>query len=127
MPEPDKEAPQMTTPAAAREGAAVADAGILDRIIAETRLSPADEAYDIARRGGAAVIAELRTPQNPNAPADKALVDRMIAEIDATLSRPVDEILHHPQFQALESAWRGLQLLVERTDLRQNIRLEILN
>src|SRR5690606_18713467 len=113
MPEPDTEAPQMTTPAAAREGAAVADAGILARITADAVLCPADEAYAPARRGVAAFIAELRKAQNHCGPVKKALVDRMIAEIDATLSRQVDEILHHPQFQALESAWRGLQLLVE--------------
>ncbi len=118
----------MTTPAAAvRDGATSADGGILDRIIAQTRLSPDDEAYDIAKRGVSAFIAELLKPQNENEPVKKALVDRMIAEIDATLSQQVDEILHHPQFQALESAWRGLQLLVERTNFRENIKLEILN
>ena len=118
----------MTTPAAAvRDGATSADGGILDRIIAQTRLSPDDEAYDIAKRGVSAFIAELLKPQNENEPVKKALVDRMIAEIDATLSQQVDEILHHPQFQALESAWRGLQLLVERTNFRESIKLEILN
>ena len=118
----------MTTPAAAvRDGATSADGGILDRIIAQTRLRPDDEAYDIAKRGVSAFIAELLKPQNENEPVKKALVDRMIAEIDATLSQQVDEILHHPQFQALESAWRGLQLLVERTNFRENITLEILN
>ena len=51
----------------------------------------------------------------------------MISEIDTKLSRQMDEILHHPEFQALESAWKGLQLLVERTDFRENIKIELLN
>ena len=33
----------------------------------------------------------------------------MIAEIDQKLCAQVDEILHHPDFQKLESAWRGLK------------------
>ncbi|MEE4464658.1 type VI secretion system contractile sheath large subunit, partial [Azotobacter chroococcum] len=111
---------------AAPEHSAV-EPGILDRIIAETRLTPDDEAYDIAKRGVSAFIEELLKPHNEHEPVKKALVDRMIAEIDAKLSRQVDEILHHRQFQSLESAWRGLKLLVERTDFRENIRLEILN
>src|SRR5690606_3414135 len=105
----------------------VAEAGILDRIIAETRLTPDDEAYDIAKRGVSAFIEELLKPHNQNEPVKKAMLDRMIAEIDAKLSRQMDEILHHADFQALESSWRGLKLLVDRTDFRENTKLEILN
>ncbi|MBU0563482.1 MAG: type VI secretion system contractile sheath large subunit, partial [Gammaproteobacteria bacterium] len=118
----------MTTSAAAVEhGNHLAEGGILDRIIAETRLTPDDEAYDIAKRGVSAFIEELLKPQNENEPVKKAMVDRMIAEIDAKLSQQMDEILHHPQFQALESSWRGLKLLVDRTNFRENIKLEVLN
>ncbi|RMQ43282.1 hypothetical protein ALQ04_01146 [Pseudomonas cichorii] len=101
--------------------------GLLDQIIAETRLTPGDEAYDIARRGVAAFIEELLKPHNSKEPVKKALVDRMIAEIDTRLSLQMDEILHHEHFQALEASWRGLQLLVDRTDFRENIKIEILN
>jgi type VI secretion system protein ImpC len=101
--------------------------GVLDQIIAETRLTPGDEAYDIARRGVAAFIEELLKPHNQGEPVKKALVDRMITEIDARLSRQMDEILHHAEFQSLESAWRGLALLVDRTDFRENIKIEILS
>ncbi|KTB81806.1 type VI secretion system contractile sheath large subunit [Pseudomonas syringae] len=101
--------------------------GILDQIIAETRLSPGDEAYDIAKRGVAAFIEELLKPQNSSEPVKKALVDRMITEIDSTLSRQMDEIIHHADFRALEASWRGLQLLIDRTDFRENIKIELLS
>ncbi|PAU54994.1 type VI secretion system contractile sheath large subunit [Pseudomonas indica] len=117
----------MSTSAAVESGRSAAELGILDRIIAETKLTPDDEAYDIAKRGVSAFIEELLKPQNDGEPVKKAMVDRMIAEIDAKLSRQMDEILHHPQFQALESSWRGLKLLVDRTNFRENIKLEILN
>ncbi|MBD8494478.1 type VI secretion system contractile sheath large subunit [Pseudomonas syringae] len=102
-------------------------ASILDSIIAQTRLNPEDEAYGIARRGVSAFIQELLKPHNSAEPVKKALVDRMITDIDTRLSQQMDEILHHPDFQALESAWRGLRLLVERTDFRENIQIEMLN
>ena len=117
----------MSTRAAVASSRHTADAGILDRIIAETKLTPDDEAYSIAKRGVSAFIEELLKPQNEHEPVKKAMVDRMIAEIDAKLSRQMDEILHHPQFQSLESSWRGLKLLVDRTDFRENIKLELLN
>lgn len=36
---------------------------------------------------------------------------RDIARLDEVISLQVNEILHHPDFQALESAWRGLEYL----------------
>lgn len=35
-------------------------------------------------------------------------IEAMIAEIDRKMSEQIDRILHHPEFQQLESAWRGL-------------------
>ena len=35
--------------------------------------------------------------------------------------------MHHAELQKLESAWRGLKYLVDKTDFRENIRLELLN
>lgn len=117
----------MTTQTALDTSRQATDESILDRIIAETRLSPEDEAYGIARRGVSAFIEELLKPHNQQQPVKKAMVDRMIAEIDSKLSQQMDEILHHPSFQALESAWRGLKLLVDRTDFRENTRIELIN
>jgi type VI secretion system protein ImpC len=39
----------------------------------------------------------------------------------------VNEILHHPELQKLESAWRGLKFLIDRTDFRENIKVELLS
>ena len=117
----------MTTQTALENAQQSSEDSILDRIIAETRLNPEDEAYGIAKRGVSAFIEELLKPQNDKQPVKKALVDRMIAEIDAKLSQQMDEILHHDSFQALESAWRGLKLLVDRTDFRENTRIELIN
>lgn len=111
----------------AKSKSVATEVGILDRIIAETKLTPEDEAYNVAKQGIAVFIEELLKPQNKNEPIKKALVDRMISEIDAKLSRQMDEILHNPDMQSLESTWRGLKLLVDRTDFRENNKIEILN
>jgi type VI secretion system protein ImpC len=39
-------------------------------------------------------------------------------ERDAALSERMRAVLHHPQFQAIESAWRGVDFLVRRMDFR---------
>lgn len=118
----------MSTEAQASGGAQTLEGGsLIDEILLEGKMVPGDEAYEIAKRGVQAFIGELITPKREGEKVDKALVDALIAEIDQKLSRQVDEILHHPAFQKLESAWRGLKFVVDRTDFRENIKLELLN
>ena len=50
-----------------------------------------------------------------------------IADLDRTLSRQLDAILHHPRFQALESSWRGLEHLVARDATRREVRIRVLS
>ena len=57
-------------------------------------------------------------------PAD--LANQVVEELDRLLSRQLSALLHHPQVQRLEAAWRGLKLLVDRLDFRRNIRLSVL-
>ncbi|MBJ6765046.1 type VI secretion system contractile sheath large subunit [Myxococcaceae bacterium JPH2] len=105
----------------------VADVSLLDEILSEAKLKPKDEGYDVARRGVQAFITEMLAPNRSEERVDKALVDAMIAEIDKRLSSQVNEILHVPEFQKLESAWRSLKFLVDRVDFRENTRVEMLN
>ncbi len=58
---------------------------------------------------------------------DKALLDSYITRIDETLSRQLDEVLHHPSFQEIESTWLGLQYLVKRCDFKSNTKVELLD
>jgi len=100
---------------------------LLDEIVTATKLKPKDEAYSLAKKGVEALIAQLVEPGRKVEKVSKATVDEMIAEIDKKLSLQVDAILHHPEFQKLESSWRSLNFLVDKTDFRENIRLELLN
>ncbi|HCP03357.1 MAG TPA: type VI secretion system contractile sheath large subunit, partial [Pseudomonas sp.] len=80
----------MQSQSTARANKPVTNGSLLDRVIAETQLPREDESYAIARRGVGAFISELLKPHNRQEPVKKALVDRMIAEIDSKLSRQVD-------------------------------------
>ncbi len=54
-------------------------------------------------------------------------VDAIRAEIDRKLSEQVNKILHHPDFQQLESAWRGLNYLVMNTSTGKDLKIRVLN
>ncbi|MDR1241860.1 MAG: type VI secretion system contractile sheath large subunit [Deltaproteobacteria bacterium] len=53
--------------------------------------------------------------------------DYLTAAIDEKISEQLNEILHHPDFIAVEAVWRGLHFLVERVNFSQNILLEYLS
>lgn len=121
----------MSTPETVAEAPAGAlaleEASMLDQILLETKLRPTDEGYDVARRGVAAFISELLKPAHGDEKVNSAAVDQMIAAIDQKLSAQLDAIFHAEAFQEMESAWRGLKFLVDRTDFRQNIKVEMLS
>lgn len=50
-----------------------------------------------------------------------------IAEIDRKLSEQINLILHHPEFQSLESAWRGLHYLVNNTETDEKLKLRFMD
>ncbi|WP_313449865.1 type VI secretion system contractile sheath large subunit, partial [Pseudescherichia sp.] len=58
---------------------------------------------------------------------DKTILDHHIAELDFQIGRQLDEVMHHDAFQRTESIWRGLKSLVDKTDFRQNVKLELLD
>jgi type VI secretion system ImpC/EvpB family protein len=52
---------------------------------------------------------------------------RAIAAIDGLLNRQVNAILHHPDWQKLEAAWRGLYWLVTQVPAGENVKIRVLN
>lgn len=108
------------------EAQAAGDGNLLDAIMTETNMAPADEGYAIAKRGVEALVAEL-VKGKADAKVDKAMIDAMIAEIDGKMSKQLDAIMHQEAFQKLESSWRSLKMLVDRTDFRENNRIELLS
>lgn len=69
-------------------------------------------------------VSEHETPVDQ---IDKYLFDSLISSVDEKISEQLDAIMHHEDFQGLESSWRELKFLLDRTDFRQNVDIEVLN
>ncbi|MDH5857384.1 type VI secretion system contractile sheath large subunit [Lampropedia aestuarii] len=54
-------------------------------------------------------------------------IEAMIAEIDRKMSEQIDLIIHHKEFQQLESAWRGLHYLVNNTETDEMLKIRVMN
>jgi len=54
-------------------------------------------------------------------------IEAIIGEIDRKLSEQIDHIVHHADFQQLESAWRGLHYLVNNTESDEMLKIRVMN
>ncbi len=111
--------------AAAPAGAATtqAEESLLDQIVGATKMTERPIAKDLISN----LIAE----------ATKGTItwDRNVAKsindginaIDAALSKQLAEILHHPDLQKLEGAWRGLHYLVQNSETNTMLKIKVLN
>ena len=122
-----QEAQILLTPELSIAQSAAPSMGLLDSIVGQGAASTASK--DVSSGLGKFLNATSKVealsvwlgfrPKEPRQieMARRAL-SRDIGRIDRMLSDQINEILHHPSFQALESAWRGLELLWrERNEL----------
>ncbi|MDH4449176.1 MAG: type VI secretion system contractile sheath large subunit [Rhodoferax sp.] len=56
-----------------------------------------------------------------------ASIEAIIAEIDQKLTAQINLILHHEDFQRLESAWRGLSHLVSNTETDEMLKIRFMD
>ena len=54
-------------------------------------------------------------------------IEEMIARIDRKLTAQVNEIIHTPEFQQIESAWRGLNYLVMNSETDTTLKIKVMN
>src|SRR6195256_1170870 len=54
-------------------------------------------------------------------------IEEMIARLDQKLSAQMNEFIHAPEFQAIESAWRGLHYLVFNSETDANLKIRVMN
>jgi type VI secretion system protein ImpC len=57
----------------------------------------------------------------------EAAINARIAQVDQAISKQLNEVMHHPDFQKLEATWRGLKYLVSQSELTDNLKIKVLN
>ncbi|QYF95724.1 type VI secretion system contractile sheath large subunit [Massilia sp. PAMC28688] len=54
-------------------------------------------------------------------------IESLIAALDRKLSEQINLILHTPEFQSVEGAWRGLHHLVSNTETDETLKIRVMN
>src|SRR5262249_15519219 len=102
---------------------------VLDRILAASQDSSSPANQDAVRTEASAEVSRLAKDAaepylTPNIERDQ---DEMIDAVDVLISALINSVLHHKEFQALESAWRALDFLISRLETGTDLKLYLLD
>jgi type VI secretion system protein ImpC len=117
--------PKMQTEAQA--GTVTSDVSEFGALL-EREFKPKSDRAQEAIQSAVRTLAEQALAQTPIISDDVVVtISAMIAAIDVKLSEQVNLIIHHPDLQSLEGAWRGLHYLVNNTETDEMLKIRVLN
>lgn len=100
---------------------------LLDQIVDSGRFgretAQQERGRDLVKR----FVSEILDGQIVVAADTEAMINARIAQIDALISAQLSEVMHHPDFQALESSWRGLKYLLDNSETSTMLKIKVLN
>lgn len=105
----------------------VSEASEFDSLLRKEFKPKTDEAKDAVERA-VRTLAEQALSQTTLIGSDVVKsIEAIIAQLDKKLTEQINLILHQPEFQKLEGAWRGLHHLVNNTETDEMLKIRVMN
>jgi type VI secretion system protein ImpC len=111
----------------AEPAATTQESSVLDQILTETRIGKDDWEREQSRRQIATLVEEAMKGTLRVSKDVEATINARIADIDKALSDQLNVVMHAPEFQKLEAAWRGLHYLVQQSETSTTMKIRVLN
>jgi type VI secretion system protein ImpC len=108
-------------------GAGTQELSLLERIIQEGRMARDESQVDFAKNLINEFVSQILEGTMRINKDTVAMINSRIAEIDELLSRQLNEVMHHPDFQKLEGTWRGMNYFVMNTETSTRLKLRVFN
>jgi type VI secretion system protein ImpC len=112
---------------AAGGGATTTELSLIDRIVSEGRMARDDSQTEYAKNLVGELANQILSEEMTVSSDTVAMINARIARIDELLSAQLNEILHTPDFQALESSWRGLNYLVMNSETGTRLKIRVMS
>lgn len=106
---------------------ATAEVGLLDGIIEQSRVARSDAERVRARDIISELASQVLEGQVVMSDNLAATLDARVAELDRLISEQLSEVMHAPEFQALESAWTGLHYLCKQTSTGEMLKIKLMS
>lgn len=106
---------------------AVQTQSILDRIVEEGRIGQSPEERSSGKLWLKDLVREIMSGQMTVSTDTETMINRRIGEIDALISRQLNEVMHTEPLQELEASWRGLHYLVQQSETSSSLKIKLMN
>jgi type VI secretion system protein ImpC len=113
--------------AAGAGGAATAEMTLLDRIVVEGRMARDESQEKYARDMVTEFVSQVVDEGMVVGRDTVTSIKARIAQIDELISKQLNEIMHHADFQKLEASWRGLHYLVMNSETGERLKIRVMN
>ena len=100
---------------------------LLDQIVQEGRFGAAPAAQERGKGLVKEFVSQILEGNIAVSEDTEAMLNARIAQIDRLVSSQLNEVMHAPEFQKLESTWRGLHYLLSQSETSEMLRIKILN
>ncbi|MDR3518970.1 MAG: type VI secretion system contractile sheath large subunit [Azospirillaceae bacterium] len=101
---------------------------LLDRMMVEGKMAREENQRPYARDLLAEFVDQVLAETGSAITVDVVeAINQRIGQIDELISHQLNEIIHHAEFQKLESTWRGLHYLIANTETSTTLKIRAFN
>ncbi len=105
----------------------VEEKSLLDQIIDDGRLARDESQKGWARDVLSEFVGQIMDGTITVSKDTEAMINARISQIDNLISKQLNEVMHHPEFQKLEGSWRGLSYFVQQSETGQALKIRVMN
>lgn len=106
---------------------AVAEESLLDKVVNESKVARSDNERARAKDLIGELVSQVLEGTVVISSNLSATIDARVAQLDGLISEQLSQILHAPEFQKMESTWRGLHYLCKHTATGETLKIKLLN
>jgi type VI secretion system protein ImpC len=111
----------------AKPAVETSERSLLDRIAEEGRIGQTPEERRNGKQWLKDLVQDVMAGQMTVSSDTEAMINSRIADLDALISRQLNEVIHSEPFQKLEGSWRGLHYFVQQTETSSSLKIKLLN
>src|SRR5271169_2647220 len=100
---------------------------LLDRIAEEGRIGQTPEERASGKLWLKDMVQDVMSGQMTVSKDTEEMINRRIADLDALISRQLNEVIHAQPLQKLEGSWRGLHYFVQQTETSSSLKIKLMN
>ena len=102
-------------------------ASLLDQIVGQSKVAKSSSEHARAKDIIAELVQEVMNGSVVMSSNLCATLDARVAQLDTLISEQLSAVMHAPEFQQLESSWRGLHYLCKQTSTSPMLKIKVFN